>query len=379
MADPLFDQVSATTLAEMQRDVVYDEFCVRGSWQRIMRYYSAQDPFPGGLYTKIPFIYDRTNGGAATPGADRQVTEKTLVSAMGFTPRAYVQDIPMNLWTTEVVNAGPQKMVDLHDIYYEVAVNSMNTDLNLDAYCHGQAAGTGVAQDRTIFMNGIDEALSNGVDPGWMGNYYTTYGGHTRNGVVTSTLNSGVTWAGDQNGNTGMANWDVVVGAYMNCRQTPDTMLSNKALFTYLWSREETKQRFAQEADARIGLTGFHVFDAYYHVDKLCPSTKFGTLIPSGTSQTTSIKPSTFTTPATVSTISGYPASTLCNPGEPMFILRLKDWKLRPSSSPEYNHFFTPALRSDTNPERVTVFYKLALEHYTPSPQDNWQIVGFGF
>ena len=70
MSDPLFDMLSATTLADIQRDVLADNFFVDGAWQRLTRYYAAERPFTGGLFMQIPFQYDRVNGGAYTPGAD---------------------------------------------------------------------------------------------------------------------------------------------------------------------------------------------------------------------------------------------------------------------------------------------------------------------
>ena len=383
MADPLFDQLSATTLADMQRDSVQDNFFVETAWQRIMRYYAVEDPFLGGIFMQVPFQYDRVNGGAYAPGVDVQVVEKQIVGAMGFPPKAYKEDIALNLFQIGVVNNGPAAAVSVYDAYYENAVSALSTDLNIDFYFYGQAAASNITPDRSIYMNGADEALNDGVNPGWTGNVYTTYGGQTRNGVVGNTINSVPLWAGDAKGNPGQANWGTVVGGYLNCAQPPDTFLSNKALFQYLWQREEPKQRFAQEEDPRIGLVGFHVFNAFYHVDKLAPSTKFGTLLPSNLSTTTSIKPATFTTPtlsAAQSSISNHPSATSgVQPGEPLFILRLQDWKLRPSNDPEYNHNFTPLIRSQTNPDLVTAFYKCALNCYTPSPRDNTQIVGFGY
>jgi hypothetical protein len=366
----------------MASDAVQDNFFVDTAWQRIMRAYAVEDPFLGGIFMQVPFMYDRVNGGAYAPGTDVQVVQKQILGAMGFSPRAYKEDIALNLFNLGVINSGPSAAVSLYDMYFENAVTALSTDMNIDAYQHGQAIATGVVQNRSIYMNGMDEALSDGANPGWLGNYYTTYGGQTRNGVVNTALNSVPLWAGDQAGNPGQANWATIVAAYLNCVQPPDTILSNKAAFQYLWSREETKQRFAQETDARIGLTGFHVFDAYYHVDKLAPSTKFGAMLPSGLSQTTSIAPAAFTSPGLTAAniaLSNYPASTSCKPGEPVFVLRLKDWKLRPSNDPEYNHNFTPLIRSQTNPDLVTAFYKCAFNYYTPSPRDNVQIVGFGY
>jgi hypothetical protein len=380
-ADPLFDQLSASTLADMRADAVQDNFFVDGAWQRLMRFYAVNDLFTGGLFMQEPFIYDRVNGGAYQPGSDVQVVQKQILGAMGFPPRAYKEDVPINLWQTEVINNGPAAAVSIYDAYMENAVSAMSTDLNIDAYQHGQAASSTISQNRVIFINGFDEALNDGINPGWLGNVYSTYGGQTRNGVVNVTLNSIPIWAGDSGGNTGAVSYGSLFQAYLNCVQPPDTGLCNKALFSYIAQRQEPKQRFAEETDVRIGLTGFKILEAYIHVDKLAPSTKFGQILPSGLSQTTSIKPSTFTSPsltAAQSAVSNFPSSTVCNPGEPFFWLRLQDWKLRPSSSPEYNHNFTPPIRTQTNPDLIVMFYKNAVNMYTPSPRDNTQIVGYG-
>lgn len=384
MADPSFDQLSAGTLADLRRDSVADNFFVDGAWQRLVRYYASQDPFQGGTFMQEPFQYNRVNGGAYFPGADVVVQEVQILAALQFPPRFYKCDLPFNLAQIGVLNNGPAAAVSLYDLYYQNAVSAMSTDMNIDAYQHGQAQGTGIAQNRVQFMDGIDEACSDGINPGWMGNYYQTYGNQVRNGNVTNTLNSVPLWNGDALGNPGQANWGMVMALYLNCVQPPDTLISNKALFNYLWNRSETKQMFAQESDARIGLTGFRILDAMYHVDKLAPSTKFGTILPSGLSQTSSVKPAPFTLPSLTAAqvaVSGYPASSTptIQPGEPLFALRMRDWKIRPSTDPEYNHNFTPLIRSQQNPDLVVSFYKAATNWYTDSPRDNGQAIGMSF
>lgn len=378
-ADPLFDQISAGTLADMKRAVVQDNFFIDGAWQRLTRFYAREDPFFGGTWMQEPFFMNRVNGGAYAPGADVQVEQVQILAATAFTPRAYKEDVPINLWQTEVLNNGPAAMVSIYDSYMENAVQSASTDANIDAYQHGQPTSATVLQNRTIFANGIDEALDNGVDPTYLGNIYTNYGGQVRNGIVGNTLNSIPVWAGDNQGNPGPVSYNVLFNGYLQCVQSPDAGLCNKACFGYIAARNEPKQRFAQEEnDVRIGMTGFRILDAVIHVDKLAPSTKYGQIMPSGLSLTTPLTLQNFTTPATVSTISNYPASKTCQPGEPFFWMRMKDWKLRPSRSPEYNHNFTPPIRTQTNPDLIVMFYKFAWTYYTPSPRDNMQIVGIG-
>lgn len=383
-ADPIFDQISATTLADLKAGVVQDNFFIEGAWQRLTRYYHADDPFFGGTWMQEPFQYNRVNGGAYPPGSDVTVEQVQILAAMKFTPRAYKEDVPINMWQTEVLNAGPAAAVSTYDAYMTNAVSAASTDLNIDAYQHGQAASSTVLTNRSIFMNGIDEGVNDGVNPGVYGSIYTTYGDQLRNGVVGNVLNAIPIWAGDSQGNTGPVSYALLNGTYLNCVQPPDVGLCNKACFSYIASRNEPKQRFAQEEkDVRIGLVGFKLLDATIHVDKLAPSTKFGQMVPAGLSQTTAGPLSTFTSPAygagtTGNAISGYPASKTCSPGEPFYWLRLQDWKLRPARSPEYNHNFTPPIRTQNNPDLIVMFYKFALTYYTPSPRDNSMIVGIG-
>ena len=381
-ADPLFDQISATTLANLRRDSVQDNFFVEGAWQRLTRYYHAEDPFFGGTWMQEPFMYNRVNGGAYTPGANVEVEQVQILAATAFTPRAYKEDVPINMWQTEVINAGPAAAVYTYDTYMTNAVQAGSTDINIDAYQHGQAASSTVSQNRTIFINGIDEAVNDGINPGFLGNVYTNYGGQLRNGQVGNVLNATPVWAGDQNGNTGPVSYGLLFGAYLNCVQDPDVGLCNKACFGYIANRNEPKQRFAQEEkDVRIGLVGFRILNAVIHVDKLAPSTKFGTLLPQGLSQTTPGPLSKFTSPTytgTQNSISGFPSATSCYPGEPFFWLRLQDFRLRPARSPEYNHNFTPPIRTQNNPDLIVMWYKFALNYYTTSPRDNSQIVGIG-
>ena len=382
MADPTFDQISATTLAELREDILVDEFFVDCPWQRKMRATpGCLEEFLGGTLMQIPFQYNRVNGGAIAPGSDLTVLQNQIIAAMAFVPKEYVEQVPLNLWRTNVIQgSGPAAKVKEVDAYMTNAVQSLNTDLAIDFYRHGQNIS---GSNRIIYVNGLSEALNDGVNPSWDGNVFTTYGGQLRNGVVGNTLNSVPIWAGSQSGATGQITYKNILEAYYNCVSAPDTGLCNKALFAYLQERQEPKQRMGmEETDVSIGCTGLKVMDAYIFLDKLAPSTKYGSLLPSNLSQTTSIQPTAFTTPTFTTgqnTISNYPSNTLCQPGEPFFWLRMKGWRMRPAADPEYNFNFTPPVRSQTNPDLVVMFLKAEINFYTVSPRDNEPIIGAGF
>lgn len=378
--DPSFDQISASTLADMRDDIVYDEFFVEGAGLRKLRASGALDEYLGGTIMQEPFQFNRVAGGAHQPGADVPVIQRQILAATGFVPKEYIEQVPLNLWQTQVINAGPAGKVKLVDLYMTNAVQALNTDLNIDMYNHGQAQQSGyVTSNRQFFINGASEFMNDGITNSWDGNVFQVIGGQTRNGAVGNVLNSIPVWLGDQNGNTGQAAYKPVIEGYLNCVQPPDIGLCNKAYFAYLLEREEPKQRFAQERDASIGLIGLKYMEAYIHVDKLCPSTKYGQILPSGLSQTTAIQPSTFTSSAAPSSISNLPANKTINPGEIFFWFRMAGWKIRPTADEEYNFNFTPPVRSQNNPDLVVMFLKAGINIYTPSPRDNMHMYGAGW
>jgi hypothetical protein len=381
MADPTFDQLAAITLAELRDSVLIDNFFVDTAWLRKLRVSGALDEFMGGTLMQTPFQYDRVNGGAYAPGSDVTVVQKQIIAATAFVPKAYKEDVPLNLWRTNVIQgSGPATKVKEIDAYMTNAVQAMNTDLAIDFYRHGQNI---TGSNRILSMNGISEALNDGINPSWDGNVFTTYGGQLRNGVVTNTLNSVPIWWGAPDGSLGQITYKQVVELYLNCVQPPDTGLCNKALFAYLLERQEAKQRYEMQLDVTIGFSGIKVMDAYIFLDKLAPSTKYGQLLPAGLSQTTAIQPSTFTMPVLTTAqlaISNFPTTAVTiQPGEPFFWLRAKGWKLRPAEDPEYNFNFTPPIRSQTNPDLVVSFLKAGINAYSVSPRDNGQAFGAGF
>jgi hypothetical protein len=385
MADPAFDQLSASTLYDLKDDVVVDNFFVSETTLRKLRLGGALDPYAGGTAMVTPFMYDRVDGGAISPGSDVTVTQKNILAATAFVPKEYVEKVPLNLWQVNVVNAGPAGKVKLVDLYMTNAVQAANTDLGIDLFRHGQnLAGS----NRFIYINGFSEAMNDGVNPSWDGNVFTNYGGQLRNGVVGNTINSIPIWLGSQAGATGQISYKPLVEAYMNCVRPPDTGICNKALFSYLLERQEVKQRLYEViADTYMGVgnspeVGIKVLGATIYMDKLAPSTKYGTILPSGLSQTTSISPSTFTTPSLSAgqvAISNFPSSTSVTPGEVFFWLRTDTWKVRPTEVEEYNFNFTPWIRTQTNADLVVGFFKLGINLYCVSPRDNAQLLGAGF
>lgn len=379
MADPLYDQISASTIADLREDVVYDNFFVDPGIQRKMRASGVLEPYLGGTVMQEPFQFNRVQGGAHQPGADVNVIQQQILAATNFQPKEYIETVPLNLWQTNVINAGPAGKIKLADLYMTNAVQSLNTDLGIDIYRHGQPASATVTDNRQFFINGASEAMNDGVTNSWDGNVFPLYGGQTRNGAIGTTLNSIPYFAGTAAGGTGQASYKVILEGYLDCVEPPDCGSTNKALWAYLAERQEVKQRFTVETDMQIGVSGLKILDAFIYVDKLCPSTKYGTILPANLSQTTSVLPQPFTSSAAPSALSNLPANTTITPGEILFLFRMKGWKVRPVTDPEYNFNFTPPTRPYNNPDLVVMFLKAGINFYTPTPRNNKQFYGIGF
>ena len=376
--DPSYDQISATTVAEIKDDVVYDCFFVDTAFQRKLRLSGALDEFAGGTVMQTPFFYNRVNGGAIAPGSDVNISQQNIIAATAFVPKEYVEQVPLNLWQTNVLNNGAQAKVKIVDAYMQNAVQALNTDLAIDFYRHGQPQSTGVGQNRSVFINGLSEAINDGQTNSWDGNVFTTYGGQTRNGAISNTLNATPVWVGTTVGSTGPVTYKALTESYWNCTQEPDIGVCNKAVFAYIQERLQVEQRFRLEQDVTIGFTGLKMNNAYIFMDKLCPSTKYGQLVPPGLSQTTAVAPVPFTSSANPSNISNLPANTTIQPGEVFFWVRAAGWKVRPTVDEEYNFNFTPPVRSQNNPDLIVMFLKCGINFYSTSPRDNAQLYGIG-
>jgi hypothetical protein len=107
MSDPTFDQLSATTLADLRDDVVVDNFFVESTTLRKMRLSGALDEYSGGTIMQTPFQYNRVNGGAIAPGSDVNVSQVQILAATLCQPKEYVETIGVNLFQVGVINAGP--------------------------------------------------------------------------------------------------------------------------------------------------------------------------------------------------------------------------------------------------------------------------------
>ena len=415
--DPLYNPINAANLESVRKNVVYDNLFVDTPGQAKFRRAGVMDPYLGGDGMRENFIYGRPQGKALAPGSTVTVTRQQMVTGLKFYPKAYVSWIPIDDWTLDdgsgtggVVNSGPSRIFDEYQVYIQLMTKTINTMVWMDNFRHGQPASSGVADNRIFNINGLDEALNNGIDPSPFGNIYSTYGSATRNGVIGAALNSTPLWLGQQNSGTSasalgtsgtgqidvnalMVLWSMgeVTGGKM------DLGLTNVFGFAAIAVALDAQRRDTNMKQHDIAWKSLDFNGVEIYADPLAPSAQAGlflTLAPtqgkagnnnlsdgagSSTQTSTIVSPQYTSAGANVAispTGSQFPSNSTCTVGECLYFLTTSDFKIRDTDKSGWNF----GLRRAAIPNNVSVdnlFERLGTNLYNPMPRHS--AVAFGF
>jgi len=417
VTDPLYNEIEATNLESVRKNVVFDNLFVDTPFQQKLRKAGVMDPFLGGNGMMEGFIYGRVQGQAIAPGSTVTVTRQQTNTAMKFQPKAYVTWCPLDDWelddgsgTGGVINSGPALIANQYQILMENMTMTLNTMLEMDSFRHGQPAGTGVSDNRILNTNGLDEALNNGIDPSPFGNIYGTFGSNTRNGVIGPALNSTPLWLGQVSSGasasslgtsgTGQIDFNALMRLWSQCIVTggkPDLGITNVFGFAAVANALDAQRRDVSNTKHDIAWDGLTFNGVDIYADPLAPSAlaqDFLSLAPtagkagnnnlvdgSGSStQTGTIVTPQYTSGganvAVSATGSGFPSNSTCTVGEVLYFLESGSFKLRPTDKKGWNF----GLRRSPMPNNVSMdalFMRLGTNLYNVMPRHN--AVAFGF
>lgn len=127
------------------------------------------------------FMYKPMKGGAYKKGASFDVTRRQTRTGMLFTPRYYQVNVTEFLEDIEVEMAGPRAAFSVIRTDMQQAALTLSAILEIAAFQHGQALP---GDDRSAELNGLEEALNDGVNASWDGSVFPSYGGQTRADVA---------------------------------------------------------------------------------------------------------------------------------------------------------------------------------------------------
>jgi len=120
------------------------------------------------------FMYRPMKGGAYAKGATFDITRRQTRSGLLFTPRYYQVNVTEFLEDLEVEMAGPNVAFSTIRTDLQQASLTLSAILEIAMFRHGQAIA---GNDRSLEINGLEEAFNDGTNASWAGNTFTSYGG----------------------------------------------------------------------------------------------------------------------------------------------------------------------------------------------------------
>ena len=408
--DPLYNEIDASNLESVRRNVVFNNLFVDTPFQAKLRRAGVWDEFLGGAGMMEGILYGRTQGAAVNPGQTITVTRQQINSGLKFFPKAYATWYPLDDWemddgsgTGGVINSGPSKIVDEYQLFMETMVMTMNTMQEMDSFRHGQPSSSTVTDNRSKTINGLDEALNNGIDPSVYGNVYTSYGSQARNGNVGMAINSTPIYCGTSAGAPGQIDFAVLMQLWSQCKVAggnPTLGITNVFGFKAIAIALDAQRRDVSNTRHDIKWDGLNFNGVDIYADPLAPSAQaqnYISLAPAsggsggntnladgvGSSTTT---PS-FTTPQFVSPTTGanvavsptgsnLPSTTVIQPSEVIYFLEPESFKIRPTNKKGWNF----GLRRAPMPNNVSIdalFMRLGTNLYNVQPRHSDYAFGF--
>ena len=130
----------------------------------------------GGLNWNWNIEYDVQDGGPYSKGQDLPADQRQIEQAFQFQPKLNAIMIPFYKEDIKVFNVAgdPMQIVNLVTERVDAAFMQLGAQAALQRYLQGQSASN------IKFPNGLLEASSDGINPGWDGNTYPVYGTLTR-------------------------------------------------------------------------------------------------------------------------------------------------------------------------------------------------------
>ena len=395
MADPTYgSDLQASTLDDMVLDVAYDNFFVDTPKQSWLRAIGAVDPFDGGVLMREPTIFNRPIGGANAPGTTVSIVHRQQLANLAFNERLYSTYDNLETFSLFVQNRGSAKRVDLVDMYAQLHIKAINTDVEVDSYHHGQPPSSGfITDDGSERVNGDDEAMNNAYDPGWYGNVYKNYGNQARNGSQANTLNSTPFFYGNPDGSVASFTVENLTQHMMRVLKFGNEAgnvigITSQEGIGYIYSMLQRQQRLVEwkVEDSCPGFTGIGFMGAMIYGDTLAPGRAWSQTLPPEISQTSNATDTagtrtdangsySFTSPTTVTSFSRIPASTQISVGEPLFLYSGRSIKYRPTTEPEF--FFGIRKNQVYNSNTLDAYIvNLGINMYYTMPREN--CLGYG-
>lgn len=333
------DEINATTMRVVRPKVIADlAFKKRSPRLAYMRAHAL--PHDGGAAIQNTFLYGKTIGGPYAKGDTFDMARVQILDADLFDMKYYEQNDTQYLEDIDVENRGSAKVFSIVTAHQEALMLTMNENLAIESYRHGQASSATVLDNRITSINGLSEQLNDGLTNSWDGNVFPIYGGQTRNGTIGTALNSVPYFFGDSTGAAGPITYAGALEQFLDASAgdwSPNIAYGNKAVFAYVLERMQPQQRFGNEKDWIWGGETWSLMGMRFMRDEYAPSLRFGVNDP----RTGNFLTATFTSAATPAAASNLPASTTITVGETLWFENTHTNQMHLSTSDRFQFGWT--------------------------------------
>lgn len=222
-----------------------------------------------GFQLQENLMYGLLNGQSYAPGANIPANQVQVATGATFTPRYYIVPVPVVLEQVLVEMNGPTAKFDHVDMQLQAAAITMGAMLAVDCYKHGQ----NVTTDRTLKINGLEEAYNDGTNAGPMSATFTTYGTLTRNAEVESALNSPMTGpTANVNGAISMSALEQAWQSVQYGTEKCDLITCSNNAYSYIKLAFASQQRF-ESTDGQFGFKNIAFNGSEIIADRYAPGT----------------------------------------------------------------------------------------------------------
>lgn len=214
------------------------------------------------------FAYDSPKGGAYAKGGNfGNLARKQTKTGLLFTPRYYQVNVTEYLEDIEVeFNNEHTAFSTVRQDLREAAL-AMSAILEIAAFRHGQNVG---GDNRSLEINGLEEAMSDGVNASWSGATFTSYGGQLRSGVG-SALNSPTGFIASPS--NAQMSYRLLSHSYASCvigNQYPDTGITTNRCMAFI-AETFLPHQIVDTTDPEIKWPGLRFQQATIIQSQYCP------------------------------------------------------------------------------------------------------------
>lgn len=227
--------------------------------------------YAGGPQWQENFLYNTLKVAAYAPGDSFDIGQRQIATGGTVTPRYYNVPVPAYIEKLKIEMNGPEAVFDYIDLLMQAAALTMSATLAIDLYQHGQNQGT----DRSLRINGLDEALSDGTTSGFNAQTYANYLTLSRTGdPIGSALNSPM--AGPAANVAGAISYPTVEQAWQSVvigGEQPDLICTTNLGLSYLKMAFQAQQRF-ETSNPDFGFQGIKFNGSSIMADQYAPGTR---------------------------------------------------------------------------------------------------------